>query len=264
MGDQTYTLAELAERVGLTERNVRSYATKHLVDKPARRGRRAVYTDEHVHQLEWALARFRDDGLPLGIIRRMIERGDRTGGSHPILDLYSPALTGSAAAEYLGQGEDSMPVSVAADSAAELLIYRLVRGAHRLADALGYVHAGDTVFTTGAFYRLSTWRLVEPRSAAAALAAALTQYADDSPSAASWSGGAIGRAFDHLLEAAHPLTAACVRVGPVVVVKHLTPDSGSVLFARSLAPREMVSLDSSPQVLASPAAAIKHLALPTG
>jgi DNA-binding transcriptional MerR regulator len=46
-----YTLAELAAAAGMTERNVRAYRERGLVDAPRRHGRRGVYGPEHLAQL---------------------------------------------------------------------------------------------------------------------------------------------------------------------------------------------------------------------
>lgn len=52
MGTGTYTLAQLAEAVGMSPRNVRAYQARGLIDPPRRRGRSAVYDDEHRRRLE--------------------------------------------------------------------------------------------------------------------------------------------------------------------------------------------------------------------
>jgi DNA-binding transcriptional MerR regulator len=46
-----YTLAQLAGAAGMSERNVRAYRERGLVDPPRRHGRRGVYGPEHLAQL---------------------------------------------------------------------------------------------------------------------------------------------------------------------------------------------------------------------
>ena len=76
MGDTgtTYTIEELAERAGMTPRNVRAYRTKGLLPAPVRRGRTAVYHDEHLRRLV-DVQRLRDAGVPLGMIAHAVRRG---------------------------------------------------------------------------------------------------------------------------------------------------------------------------------------------
>lgn len=78
MGEDTYySLDEFAQMMAMTPRNVRAYATRGLIDRPIRAGRRAVYTPAHRAQLEWVLQQFAKERLPLHVIRRLIERGQR-------------------------------------------------------------------------------------------------------------------------------------------------------------------------------------------
>jgi len=284
---QRYTLSELAAQVGMTGRSIRNYATKRLVDKPLREGRVAVYTDLHRRQLDWVRARFERDGLPLTVIRREVAAFEREhagelddGARHPATGtprapLADPAgrATGSGGTAALlldlraledparyRVGDVAMPVSVCLEVPPEdLRIYRLLRSAHRLADAMGYVHAGDVVVEAGPFWRLSTWHRVEPEQSAAALAVDLAAYADSRR--APGEAGLAGQAFEELLETADTVPVACVRVGPVLVVKHRATGGGTVLVARSLTPADLENLDRRPRLLASPAAVLKHLAV---
>jgi DNA-binding transcriptional MerR regulator len=72
--NRRYTLDELAGAAGMTVRNVRAYQTRGLLPGPARRGRRAVYTGEHLLRLE-AIHRARDRGASLGLISAHLADG---------------------------------------------------------------------------------------------------------------------------------------------------------------------------------------------
>ncbi len=47
-----YRISELADVSGVTERNIRAYRERGLLDPPRRRGRDAFYDDRHLAQLE--------------------------------------------------------------------------------------------------------------------------------------------------------------------------------------------------------------------
>jgi DNA-binding transcriptional MerR regulator len=69
------TIKELAERTGMTVRNIRAYQTRGLIAPPTVRGRTGYYNDEHVTRI--ALAReMKADGLNLEAIRRILESSD--------------------------------------------------------------------------------------------------------------------------------------------------------------------------------------------
>ncbi|HEX5533901.1 MAG TPA: MerR family transcriptional regulator [Actinomycetales bacterium] len=69
-----YTLTELAETCGMTERNVRAYSAKGLLPPPIRKGRRVVYGLEHFSRLQLVRA-LADHGLSLKVIGDLIDRG---------------------------------------------------------------------------------------------------------------------------------------------------------------------------------------------
>jgi len=73
-GPVEYTLTELAEVCGMTERNVRAYTAKGLLPPPKRRGRHAVYGLEHFSRLQLVRA-LAHHGLSLKVIRGLIDRG---------------------------------------------------------------------------------------------------------------------------------------------------------------------------------------------
>jgi DNA-binding transcriptional MerR regulator len=69
-----YTLTELAEICGMTERNVRAYSARGLLPPPTRKGRRVVYGLEHFARLQLVRA-LADHGLSLKVIGDLIDRG---------------------------------------------------------------------------------------------------------------------------------------------------------------------------------------------
>ncbi|HEX3323781.1 MAG TPA: MerR family transcriptional regulator [Solirubrobacterales bacterium] len=77
------TIRELAERTGMTVRNIRAHQTRGLLPPPVVRGRTGYYNDEHVARI--ALTReMQADGLNLEAIRRVLEGGD--GSATEIFD----------------------------------------------------------------------------------------------------------------------------------------------------------------------------------
>jgi DNA-binding transcriptional MerR regulator len=77
------TIRELAERTGMTVRNIRAHQTRGLLPPPVVRGRTGYYNDEHAARI--ALTReMQADGLNLEAIRRVLESGD--GSATEIFD----------------------------------------------------------------------------------------------------------------------------------------------------------------------------------
>jgi DNA-binding transcriptional MerR regulator len=68
------TLAELADAVGMTARNVRAYQTRGLLQPPRRSGRTSVYGDEHVRRL-MQVQQARARGASLALLRTLIREG---------------------------------------------------------------------------------------------------------------------------------------------------------------------------------------------
>ena len=66
-----YGVEELARAAGVSVDTVRYYQAKKLLPPPARAGRRAVYATRHLERLR-RIRRLQRDGLPLGVIRRML------------------------------------------------------------------------------------------------------------------------------------------------------------------------------------------------
>lgn len=69
------TIRELAERTGMTVRNIRAHQTRGLLPPPAVRGRTGYYNDEHVARIELT-REMQADGLNLEAIRRVLDGGD--------------------------------------------------------------------------------------------------------------------------------------------------------------------------------------------
>jgi DNA-binding transcriptional MerR regulator len=77
------TIQELAERTGMTVRNIRAYQTRGLIAPPLVRGRTGYYNEEHASRI--TLAReMKADGLNLEAIRRVLDASD--GSASEIFD----------------------------------------------------------------------------------------------------------------------------------------------------------------------------------
>src|SRR5215217_1217413 len=77
------TIRQLAERTGMTVRNVRAHQTRGLLPPPVVRGRTGYYDDEHVARIELT-REMQADGLNLEAIRRVVESSD--GSATEIVD----------------------------------------------------------------------------------------------------------------------------------------------------------------------------------
>jgi DNA-binding transcriptional MerR regulator len=66
-----YGLAELAEISGVSERTIRYYQNERLLSKPAKKGRDAVYNEQHRERLA-VITELRDRGLTLQNIRELV------------------------------------------------------------------------------------------------------------------------------------------------------------------------------------------------
>jgi DNA-binding transcriptional MerR regulator len=67
------TIAELAEQVGMTARNIRAYQSKGLLPPPEIKGRVAYYYGGHAARLE-LIASLQREGFTLAGIKRLIEQ----------------------------------------------------------------------------------------------------------------------------------------------------------------------------------------------
>ncbi len=71
------TIRELAERTGMTVRNIRAHQTRGLLPPPVVRGRTGYYGETHVARIELT-REMQADGLNLEAIRRVFESADGT------------------------------------------------------------------------------------------------------------------------------------------------------------------------------------------
>lgn len=77
---------ELARRAGTTVRNVRLYQERGLLPKPERRGRKAVYAEDHLSRLQLVL-RLMSRGYSLAAIKDLTEAWDRDHDLGQVLGL---------------------------------------------------------------------------------------------------------------------------------------------------------------------------------
>ena len=77
------TIGELAERTGMTVRNIRAHQTRGLLPPPVVHGRTGYYNEEHVARIELT-REMQAEGLNLEAIRRVLESGD--GAAAEIFD----------------------------------------------------------------------------------------------------------------------------------------------------------------------------------
>ena len=75
--DGMMTIGELAQRTGMTIRNIRAHQTRGLLPPPEVQGRTGYYSEEHVARIELT-REMQAEGLNLEAIRRVLES---TGGS---------------------------------------------------------------------------------------------------------------------------------------------------------------------------------------
>jgi DNA-binding transcriptional MerR regulator len=69
-----YAVDELAERTGMTVRNIRAHQSRRLLHPPVRSGRRSVYDESHVERLE-LIQRLQDAGFTLAAVRALVHAG---------------------------------------------------------------------------------------------------------------------------------------------------------------------------------------------
>jgi len=74
-GKGEMTIRQLAERTGMTVRNIRAHQTRGLLPPPIVRGRTGYYGPEHVARIELT-REMQADGLNLEAIRRVLESAD--------------------------------------------------------------------------------------------------------------------------------------------------------------------------------------------
>lgn len=89
--DEALTVNELAERVGMTVRNLREWQTLGLLPHPEVRGRTGYYDPSAVRRIE-GIRRLHGQGFPLDLIRRLLEASGESGDEvmQFALDLRAP------------------------------------------------------------------------------------------------------------------------------------------------------------------------------
>src|SRR5215211_244100 len=83
------TIDELAQRVGMTARNVRAYQSRGLIPPPVLKARTGYYGEEHVARLE-LIRDLQAEGFNLEAIKRILERAP-TGSVGDVLDFTRAA-----------------------------------------------------------------------------------------------------------------------------------------------------------------------------
>jgi DNA-binding transcriptional MerR regulator len=81
--EASLTIDELAQRTGMTVRNIRAHQSRGLVPPPSVRGRTWYYGDEHAERIE-LIKELQADGFNLEAIRRLLESAG--GSSAEVLD----------------------------------------------------------------------------------------------------------------------------------------------------------------------------------
>ncbi len=71
----TYSIDQLSARTSVPSRTIRFYQAQHLLPRPQRRGRVAVYTDEHIERLT-IIAKLQDRGLRIRGMKQLLSRKD--------------------------------------------------------------------------------------------------------------------------------------------------------------------------------------------
>jgi len=121
---------ELARRVGLTVRTLRSYQSAGLIPPPVRRGKAATYGPTHEALLH-VIAGLRQQGLGLQAIRHVLERG----ASGPDIAAYARQLVDSM--------EASDPVTLNRDDLSALWGAQLTRERLERLVSTAFLHQVD-------------------------------------------------------------------------------------------------------------------------
>jgi DNA-binding transcriptional MerR regulator len=72
------TIDELAQRTGMTVRNIRAHQSRGLLPPPEVRGRTGYYGPDHVARIE-LIQGLQADGFNLRLIKRLVDTSDRVG-----------------------------------------------------------------------------------------------------------------------------------------------------------------------------------------
>ena len=95
VAEQAFKIDELAQRTGMTVRNIRAHQSRGLLPPPQVRGRTGYYGPEHVARIE-LIKELQADGFNLEAIRRLLDSAD--GHSSEVLR-FTRALREPFAAE---------------------------------------------------------------------------------------------------------------------------------------------------------------------
>lgn len=77
--DDQLTIDELAQRTGMTVRNIRAHQSRGLLPPPEVRGRTGYYGAEHVDRIE-LIKEMQTEGFNLDLIRRLLENANGSSG----------------------------------------------------------------------------------------------------------------------------------------------------------------------------------------
>jgi DNA-binding transcriptional MerR regulator len=107
------TIDQLAQRCGMTGRNIRQWQTYGLIPPPLRRGRVGIYTEDHLARIN-RVKELRAQGFPLDLIRRVLAMPDMdveadvralaAGALAPFADAERVKRTGAELAARFGDG----------------------------------------------------------------------------------------------------------------------------------------------------------------
>jgi DNA-binding transcriptional MerR regulator len=166
------TIGELAQRTGMTIRNIRAHQTRGLLPPPEVQGRTGYYNEEHVARIELT-REMQAEGLNLEAIRRVLES---TGGSSKEMVDFARAVRAPFEDE---TPEIFVPGDFAAQWSVESVDERLLRRAEKLG-VLRVLADGNIEVISPRLHGAAT-RMIEfgvSPTAAIALAAKLHQHAD--------------------------------------------------------------------------------------
>src|SRR5919198_313586 len=118
------TIDELAQRVGMTARNVRAYQSRGLIPPPRLKGRTGFYDQEQVARLE-LIRDLQAEGFNLESIRRILERAP-AGSVGEVLD-----FTRAAAAPFGDEQPEVVDGAILAEQWGDELTPELIRRIER-------------------------------------------------------------------------------------------------------------------------------------
>lgn len=119
------TIDQLAQRVGMTARNVRAYQSRGLIPPPLVRGRTGYYGEEHVSRLE-LIRDLQAEGFNLEAIKRILSRAPGQSVSE-VLD-----FTRAVAAPFSDERPEVMDAAVFAERWGPELTPELIRKVEKL------------------------------------------------------------------------------------------------------------------------------------